>query len=259
MSTQRFVDKVAIVTGGSAGIGAATVERLARDGARVLVADINAPASSNPAVRFESCDVSRPEDILRMVASAVQEYRRVDLLVNNAGVGLLAKTPDVEPELWRKIFAVNIDAVFLACRALIPHMAANGGGAIVNVASISGLLGDYGFTAYNASKAAVINYTRALALDHARDGIRVNALCPGFIARTGLTMALEDHSGDRAEWDARIPMHRAGTTAEMANVITFLLSPEASYMTGSIVVADGGVMAHTGQPDVAEQWRLRGT
>jgi meso-butanediol dehydrogenase/(S,S)-butanediol dehydrogenase/diacetyl reductase len=136
-------------------------------------------------------------------------------------------------------------------------MRRSGGGAIVNTASISGLAGDYGFAAYNASKAAVINYTRTLAIDHARDGVRVNAVCPGFIARTGLTNAIDANPDGRSAWDEGIPMGRAGTPTEMANVITFLLSDEASYMTGAIVVADGGTTAHTGQPNVIGQHKRR--
>jgi meso-butanediol dehydrogenase/(S,S)-butanediol dehydrogenase/diacetyl reductase len=244
--TMRFEGKVALVTGGASGIGAATVLRLVEDGARVLAADLNAPKAPLAAgVVAHVCDVASPEAAAGMVAAAVENFGRLDILVNNAGIGILAATPDVTDEQWSRVFAVNVDAVFYTCRAAIPHLRENGG-AIVNVASISGLFGDYGFTAYNASKGAIINYTRALALDHAHEGIRVNAICPGFIAGTGLTGAITD----LATWTAHIPMGRPGTPDEMAKLITFLASDEASYMTGAIVVADGGATAHTGQPNV---------
>ena len=158
---------------------------------------------------------------------------------------------------WERLFAINVTAVYRACKAAIPRMAAGGGGAIVNVASISGLVGDYGMGAYNASKGAVINYTRSLALDCARLGIRVNALCPGAIADTG--MRVGEHGGAEYErdWRATIPMNRFGTAEEIANVAVFLASAEASYMTGSVVVADGGITAHTGQLDFPGRRRLR--
>jgi meso-butanediol dehydrogenase / (S,S)-butanediol dehydrogenase / diacetyl reductase len=244
--TQRFEGKVALVTGGASGIGAATVRRLAQDGARILAADLNAPEAPLAAgVVAHVCDVASPEAAAGMVAATIERFGRLDILVNNAGVGILAETPDVTDEQWRHVFAVNVDAIFYACRASLPHLRENGG-AIVNVASISGLFGDYGLTAYNASKGAVINYTRALALDHAHEGIRVNAICPGFIAGTGLTGAITD----LAAWTAHIPLGRPGTPDDMAKVIAFLASDEASYMTGAIVVADGGMTAHTGQPNV---------
>jgi meso-butanediol dehydrogenase / (S,S)-butanediol dehydrogenase / diacetyl reductase len=184
-------------------------------------------------------------------------FRRIDILVNNAGVGHLAETPDMADDDWERVFEINVTAVYRACKAAIPLMAAGGGGAIVNIASISGLLGDYGMGAYNASKGAVINYTRSLALDCARLGIRVNALCPGAIAGTG--MRVGEHGGAEYErdWRATIPMNRFGIADEIANVAVFLASAEASYMTGSVVVADGGVTAHSGQLDFPGRRRLR--
>jgi meso-butanediol dehydrogenase/(S,S)-butanediol dehydrogenase/diacetyl reductase len=254
----RFEGKVAIVTGGASGIGAAVVERLIADGARVVVADLNEPKAALPAsASFQACDVTQEKDIERLISDTARRHGRIDLLVNNAGIGLLGETPEITSEDWRRVMAVNIDAIFFACRAAIPHMRSVGGGAIVNTASISGLGGDYAFTAYNASKGAVINYTRALAIDHAREGIRVNAICPGLIAHTGLTEPMEADRAGRSVWDTTIPMGRAGSAKEMANVICFLLSDEASYMTGAIVVADGGVTAHTGQPNVLEGRRQR--
>ncbi|HEX7741643.1 MAG TPA: SDR family oxidoreductase, partial [Sphingobium sp.] len=160
-------------------------------------------------------------------------------------------------ETWDKVFAINVNAVFYACRVAIPAMRANGGGAIVNVASISGIAGDYGFSAYSASKSAVINFTRTLALDGARDNIRANALCPGAIAQTAMGIGAHGSDQDKREWTEAIPLGRYGTPEEMANVIAFLASDEASYMTGSIVIADGGTTAHTGQPNISAQRRRR--
>ena len=253
--SQRFTDKVAIVTGGASGIGAAIVARLSREGARVLVADLNPPAQTGENLAYVKADVRIAADNAAMVEAAVAQFGRLDLLVNNAGIGHLAETPAMDESDWERLFAVNVTTVFHACKAAIPRMAP--GGAILNVASISGLVGDYGMGAYNASKGAVINYTRSLALDCSRLGIRVNALCPGAIA--GTAMAVGEHGGDeyRRAWLDTIPMGRFGTAEEMAAVALFLCSDDASYMTGSIVAADGGVTAHTGQLDFPGRRRKR--
>ena len=250
--TQRFENKVAIVTGGSSGIGAATVERLVREGANVLIADLNPPLEASAKIVFRQTDVTSMTDAAAMVEAAVAQFGQLDVLVNNAGIGCLDETPELDPAVWDKVFGLNVSAVFYVCRAAIPFMARQGG-AIVNIASISGLAGDYGFTAYNASKGAVINYTRSLALDCAHDGIRVNALCPGTVAGTAMGVGSHGSAADRKAWLDPIPLGRMGTVEEMANIIAFLASDEASYMTGSIVIADGGTTAHTGQPNVIAQ------
>ncbi len=251
----RFDGKVAIVTGGSNGIGAAIVERLVSEGAKVMIADIAPPASLHTSVRFLRTDVGIGSEVEAVVAATLAEWGRLDVLVNNAGIGALAETPDMAEDVWDKVFAVNTRAIYLFCRAAIPAMKVQGG-AIVNIASISGLSGDYGMGAYNASKGAVINYTRSLALDCARDGIRVNALCPGLI-ETAISAATLARPDDREAWLAPIPLGRTGTPEEMANVVAFLASDEASYMTGSIIAADGGVTAHTGQPNIPKRRTLR--
>jgi meso-butanediol dehydrogenase/(S,S)-butanediol dehydrogenase/diacetyl reductase len=254
--SQRFENKVAIVTGGSSGIGAATVERLVREGAKVFVGDLNPPKETGEFVSYRRTDVTSMADAAAMVEAAVTQFGRLDVLVNNAGIGCLDETPDLSELVWDRVFALNVSAVFYVCRAAIP-MLRRQGGAIVNVASISGLAGDYGFTAYNASKGAVINYTRSLALDCAHDDIRVNALCPGTIAGTAMGVGSHGSAADRQAWLDPIPLGRMGSSEEMANIIAFLASEEASYMTGSIIVADGGTMAHTGQPNVIAQRERR--
>jgi len=216
----RFVGKVAIVTGGSNGIGAATVARLVAEGAKVMIADIVPPAETSDDVAYMRTDASQAEEVAAVVEATRIKWGRIDVLVNSAGIGALAETPDMEEALWDKVFDINIKAIFLFCKYAIPVMREHGG-AIVNLASISGMGGDYGMGVYNATKGAVINYTRSLALDCARDGIRVNALCPGLIetAMTDLTVARPE---DRAAWLSPIPLARMGKPAEMANVIAFL-------------------------------------
>ncbi len=256
MDRRRFQDKVAVITGGASGIGAATARLMVEEGASVVIADLNealghalAERLGDEAVMFRKCDVAARADVEAMIEHAIRRFTRIDVLFNNAGIGCFGETPELDPETWAQVIAVDLNAVFYACRAAIPHMRRTGGGAIVNTASISGLAGDYGFSAYNAAKGAVVNYTRSLAIDHAKDNIRVNALCPGLID-TPLTAPAKQMSGVLDAWLEGIPMKRAGAPEEMAKVVAFLASDDASYVTGSIVVADGGVTAHTGQPDL---------
>ncbi len=248
---ERFAGRVAIVTGAASGIGAATARLLAREGARVVVADLDSDRAWEVAAEIggtaQAIDVADRLAVERLVAETVAAHGRLDILVNNAGIGSFARTPDLDPAEWDRVIAIDLHAVFYACRAAIPNMTA--GAAIVNTASISGLAGDYGFAAYSAAKAAVINLTRTLALDHAREGIRVNALCPGLIA-TPLTAGAAALPGLEPVWHDTIPMGRPGTPEEMANAIAFLASDAASYVTGTALIADGGQTAWTGQPNL---------
>lgn len=251
----RFEGKVAIVTGGANGIGEATASRFLAEGATVVIADLSPPARQDNAATYIATDMTSAEQVAALVDATTEAFGRIDILVNNAGIGALAETPDMPEELWDRVFAVNTRAIFLACKFAIPVMRRHGG-AIVNVASISGLAGDYAMGAYNASKGAVINYTRSLAMDCARDGIRVNGLCPGLV-ETAMTAQTVARKEDKEAWLSSIPLGRMARPDEMASVIAFLASDDASYMTGSILAADGGITAHTGQPNVPHRRKLR--
>lgn len=252
----EFEGKVAVVTGGASGIGLATVRLLVSKGCRVVVGDVHEASAQNlvqelgaDAVAFRRCDVAQLEEVQALMQAAVSEFGGLDILVNNAGMGSeMCTSVDLSPETWRRVIAVDLDSVFYGCKAAIPWMRLRGGGAVVNIASISGLGGDYGFNAYNAAKGAVVNYTRSLALDHAADHIRVNAVCPGLVA-TRLTAFMEK-KGILPALTQTIPMRRIGQAEEIARVVVFLASGDASYMTGSIVVADGGQTAGTGNTDL---------
>lgn len=252
----RFAGKVVIVTGGASGIGAATAARFASEGAQVMIGDVKEPVATGDDVRFTPTDVTDAAQVEALIRATLDAWERIDVLVNNAGTGFLGSTTETAPADWDKVFAINTTSIFLACRAAIPHLAATKGN-IVNVASISGLGGDYSMAAYNASKGAVVNYTRSLAVDCAADGVRVNAICPGLVVTPMSEMAIA-RDDDREHWFSLIPMGRAAQPEEMAGVIAFLASEDASYVTGAIVPADGGSTAHSGQPNFPERRRLRG-
>jgi len=253
-SGRRFENKVVLVTGAASGIGAAASRRFAGEGARLMLGDINeeglatvakelAPGGERIAVH--GADVSDLAQVEALTQAAVDGFGRLDVVFNNAGIGAYGKTPDLDPEVWHRIIAVDLHSVFYGCRAAIPHLRAAGGGAIVNTASISGLGGDAGPAAYNAAKGGVVNYTRTLAIDHARDGIRVNAVCPGLI-ETNLSHRLISHEKLMDAYRERIPMGRAGRAEEVASVVCFLASDEASFITGVMLPVDGGQSARIG-------------
>jgi meso-butanediol dehydrogenase / (S,S)-butanediol dehydrogenase / diacetyl reductase len=254
---KRFTGKVAVITGAGSGIGAATARRFAREGATLLLSDVKEDAgrallgeieAGGARAAFVAADVREFAAVEALMQTAVDRFGGLHIVFNNAGIGAYGKVPDLDPEIWRLVMAVDLDAVFYGCRAAIPRLKASGGGAIVNTASISGLFGDYGLAAYNAAKAGVINLTRTMAIDHGRDGIRINAVCPGPIETPLLTPVLGLPNA-REEYGKLVPMGRVGLPEEVAAVVVFLASDDASYMTGSAVVVDGGVTAATGQPN----------
>lgn len=252
-----FDGKTVLVTGGASGIGNATARLFAQGGAQVVIVDLPNSAGAAAAAalggRFIACDLADGD----AAAAVIADLDGLDILVNNAGIGSFAETPDLLPELWDRVLAVDLTAPFRLCRAAIPGLRQRRG-TIVNVASISGLAADYGFAAYNAAKAGLINFTRVLAIDHGRDGIRVNAVCPGLVD-TPLAAPLAAIPGLMDAWHETIPLGRAARPDEIAEVIVFLASDKASYMTGSIVVVDGGMTASTGQPNFVRAGRLPAT
>ncbi len=251
-----FAGKVAVVTAAASGMGAACARLLVERGAQVVIVDIDEAAGSalarelGKAATFSACDVADIEAATAVVDQTMARFGRLDCLFNNAGRAVMKLTPDLTPEDWATVVGVSLNSVFHFSRAAIPCMKAGGGGAIVNTASVSGMFGDYMMAAYNAAKGGVLNYTRAMACDHADDNIRVNAICPGLIWDTAMTSHLAGLPGGWEPWQQAIPMRRGGNAAEVAKAMVFLASDEASYITGAALAVDGGLTAHSGFPDL---------
>ncbi|MDY0006113.1 MAG: SDR family oxidoreductase [Spongiibacteraceae bacterium] len=247
--------RTAFITGAASGIGAAIARQFVHAGAQVVLGDINDAAGQGlceelgKAARYTHCDVTQLDQLQQACRHAVDQFGGLHILVNNAGLGSLGETPELALEDWHRVIDIDLNGVFYGCRAGIPHLKAAGGGAIINTASLSGIRADHGFAAYNAAKAAVINYTRTLALDHGKDRIRANALCPGWIA-TPLTDMVRDVPAIADAWRDAIPLGRAGTAEEVASLATFLVSDHASYITGAAMVVDGGLGVSNGQPNI---------
>jgi meso-butanediol dehydrogenase / (S,S)-butanediol dehydrogenase / diacetyl reductase len=249
----RFKDKVVIVTGAASGIGEATARRFSAEGAAVVLVDRQREALEKVAGELPRdrtlthvADVSEPLAINDMMESTVQRFGRLDVLVNNAGVHEGGDPAEITDEQWRKVMATDADGVFFGCRAAIPHLEKTKG-SIVNTASVSGTRGDWGMSPYNAAKGAIVNLTRALALDLGKMGVRVNSVCPS-LTRTGMTADMMDDEDLLSKFAERIPLGRVCEPREVAAVIAFLASEDASFMTGANVAVDGGVSASNGQP-----------
>jgi len=245
--------KVAIVTGAGSGIGRASALRFAAEGSQVVAADVRGPKVEETVAMIEdqggvavpcAADVADAVDTERMIATAVDAFGGLDALFNNAGTirpGTAVKLP---PEDWDLVMAVNVRSVFLGAKYAVPVMADRGGGAIVSTASVSGLAGDPASVVYSASKAAVINLTRSLAIDHARQQIRVNCICPGAIDTppVGRMLAAE---GARERAAKAHPLGRIGRPDDIAAAAVWLCSDEASWITGQALVVDGGLSAQS--------------
>lgn len=244
--------KVALVTGGASGIGRATALRMAEEGARVLVADRDGAGAARVAetirqaggeARAQPCDVTEEAEVMAMVRAARDAWGRLDCAFNNAGVAPAEALPlaEIPPEEWSRVLGVNLTGVFLCLRHQIPAMAAGGGGAIVNTASIAGRIALPRAGAYVAAKHAVIGLTRSAALDHAGQGVRVNAICPGYVETPLASRGIERR---REAILARVPLGRIGTVEEIADAVVWLLSDRAGFVTGEALAADGGHTAN---------------
>lgn len=252
---KRFEGKSVIITGAASGIGAATARRFAQEGAKLVLGDQDGDKLAAVAKELETTgtevatlvgDVAVQADVDALIALSEQRFGGLDVLVNNAGIGSFGKVTDMDAEQWKRVIEVDLHSVFYGCKAAIPVMRNGGGGVIVNMASVSGMFADYGLSCYNAAKGAVVNYTRAVAMDHAAEGIRVNAVCPGLIA-TALSSGILALDGFEDAAISQIPMGRTGHADEVAGCVLFLASDDASYVTGTTLVVDGGVTAGTGQ------------
>lgn len=247
----RLSGKVAVITGAASGIGAATARRFTAEGASLVLADVNeeggrAVAKELGAKAFVTTDVSDPRQVEHLMQEAVNCTGALDIVFNNAGIGCYGKAPDLDLETWRKVVEIDLNGVFYGCKYAIQQFRRLGGGVIINTASISGLFGDFGLLAYNAAKGGVVNLTRAAAIDHARENIRVNCVCPGPID-TPLLRPLLGLPGVVEAYQESIPMGRVGKPEEIAAAVAFLASDDASYITGQAIVIDGGVTSATGQ------------
>ncbi|HSJ93307.1 MAG TPA: SDR family NAD(P)-dependent oxidoreductase, partial [Gaiellaceae bacterium] len=242
MAEAEFAGKRALVTGAGSGIGAAVARRLAAGGASVVLADVRRDGIEALGAELGGdaqpllLDVRDEEAVAPAVAG-------LDVLANVAGIGSTQSAPDTPLEVWEDVFAVNARGTFLTCKHAIPDMAARGGGAIVNVASVAALVGLRNRAAYCASKGAVVALTRALAVDHVGEGIRVNAVCPGTVDSPWVRRLVEEVGESLDALRARQPLGRLGTPEEIAEAVVYLASDRAGFVTGSVLTIDGGLTA----------------
>jgi NAD(P)-dependent dehydrogenase (short-subunit alcohol dehydrogenase family) len=251
----RLQGRVALITGAGSGIGRAMCEAFAAEGATIFAADLDGDtaghtveivrATGGTAMAYRA-DVSRSDDVQGMIQTCLDRFERISVLCNNAGIGSTQTVVDTPEDLWERVFAVNARGIFLGCKYAIPPMIEAGGGVIVNTASVAGLVGLRNRAAYCASKGAVVALTRAIAIDHVRQNIRCNCLCPGTVDSPWVARLLDqapDPAAERAALVARQPMGRLGTPEEVAKAAVYLASDDAAFITGTAFVIDGGLTA----------------
>ena len=251
----RLAEKVVIITGAGRGIGRAAALLFASEGARLALVDINEESGEAAAeeVRLQGgeaiyvkTDLTHSAQVKMMADTVVEKYGRIDVLYNNAGINHFGKVTDADEAAWDRVMAVNAKSVFLTCKFVIPIMAKQKKGVIINTGSAASLVGLANLSAYTASKGAVLQLTRNMALDYAKDGIRVNAICPGVTATEMTEQVIYDDPNPKAareRFDRVIPRGSMAAPIEIANAALFLASDESSYITGAAIPVDGGYTA----------------
>lgn len=254
----EFDGKVALVTGGGSGIGRAVVERLAGAGASVVFCTNDADQAAQSEVALQDAglpvtgvvaDVAKPADMSRFVERAVAEHGGVDILVSSAGIQKYGSVDETTEELWDAVLDVNLKGTYLAAHFAVPQLRARGGGAIVNVASVQAYVAQQRVAAYAASKGGIVALTKAMAIDHAPDNIRVNVVCPGSVDTPMLRWAADLYKGDQqaddlvASWGSGHPLGRVGRADEVAEMVAFLAGERSSFITGAEHRVDGGLLA----------------
>jgi NAD(P)-dependent dehydrogenase (short-subunit alcohol dehydrogenase family) len=250
---QTMEGKVAVVTGAAAGIGRAAAVAFAMQGARVAVSDLNDAGGDETVRMIEAAgggaiyvrgDVSRPPEVKAMITRVIDAYGRLDYAFNNAGIeGQTAATAECSEENWDRVIGTNLKGVWLCMKEEIPQMLRQGGGAIVNCASVAGLVGFAGIPAYTASKHGILGLTKSAALEYTTQGVRINAVCPGVIQTAMIERFTGGSSEAAAQLIAQEPMGRMGTPEEVADAVIWLCSGGASFVTGHSLVVDGGFVA----------------
>ena len=247
MAQGKLADRVAIVTGGASGIGKATAENFAAEGAKVVIADLESGAGAKIASAiggaFVATDVREPKQIEALVKFACDKFGRLDVMFNNAGIGISVPLLDTTEEDYRRTIAIDLDSVFFGLKFGGKVMVQQGRGSIINTASVAGLTGSPGLSAYNAAKHGVVGLTRNAALEFGKFGVRVNCICPGVIETPLVMNMFGQMEGARKMLDAMHPMGRMGQPSEIAKAVTFLASDDASFITGHALAIDGGIMA----------------
>ena len=242
--------KTAFVTGGSGGIGAAICERFANEGACVIAADIHSPGNTREGIEFREYDVTSEDIVISTFTELEQQWDKLDILVNAAGIEIEKTIEDTTLEEWNRIFAINVTGMFLTSKHALPLLRKSSAASIINFGSYDGYIADPGLAAYCATKGAVHALTRAMACDHGPEGIRVNAICPGYV-NTPMLQSFFGESGDIESLKQAVrdvhPMRTFGEPADVANLVNWLASDEARYASGQLWVLDGGLSAQVQQ------------
>lgn len=241
----NFKDQIVLITGGAAGIGKATAKAFNKLDATVVIWDLNEEAGSKLAddlgnAMFQKVDVTDFDEVGAAISSIVEKYGRLDVLINNAGITMDKTLKNMDPKTWQKVIDVNLTGVFNCTRQAVPHMLEAQKGVILNASSVVGLYGNFGQTNYVATKAGVIGMTKTWARELGRKGIRVNAIAPGFIA-TEMVQQMPEKVIDQMV--SKTPLARMGKPEDIANAYTFLASDQASFITGTVLSVDGGVIS----------------